>query len=393
MDIDFSKDDLAFQQEVRQFVADELPEHISEKVRRGLKLDKEDVVFWQQKLNERGWFAPHWPEDLGGTEWSATQQFMFQQEMVDGYAPGTSPFGVRMCAPVIFTFGDDEQKQKFLPSIKDSSVWWCQGYSEPGSGSDLASLQTKAVREGDHYIVNGTKTWTTMAQWADWIFCLVRTSSEGKRQEGISFLLIDMKSPGIEVTPIITIDGSHEVNTVFFTDVKVPVENRIGEENKGWTYAKFLLGFERSSSLTGGLKQQLRRLKRVAEQETNNAAPLLEDIDYKASVADYEVRLKTYEFLEMRVLGNKTPGAEASYLKLLGTELQQQATELLLQAVGYYGSPYIRDALVYGYNEPSVGPDYAAPLAPQYFNVRKTSIYAGSNEIQRNIMAKAILGM
>jgi alkylation response protein AidB-like acyl-CoA dehydrogenase len=393
MDIEFSKQDLEFQKEVRKFVASELPEHISEKVRRGLKLDKDDVVFWQRKLNERGWFTPHWPESLGGADWNSTQQFIFQQEMVDGYAPGTSPFGVRMCAPVIFTFGTDEQKEKFLPGIKDSTVWWCQGYSEPGSGSDLASLQTKAVRDGDDYIVNGTKTWTTMAQWADWIFCLVRTSAEGKPQEGISFLLIDMTSPGIEVTPIITMDGGLEVNTVFFTDVRVPVENRIGEENMGWTYAKFLLGFERSNSLTGGLKQQLRRLKRVAGEETRNAVPLLDDNDFKAAVADYEVKLKTYEFLEMRTLGNETPGAESSYLKLIGTELQQAATELLLQAVGYYGNPYVRDALVYGYNEPSIGPDYAAPIAPQYFNTRKTSIYAGSNEIQRNIMAKAILGM
>lgn len=392
MDMQFSDADLAFQQEVRDYVRDQLPEHIREKVRRGLKLDKDDVVFWQRKLDEKGWFTPHWPEELGGSNWSATQYYLFQQEMVDGYAPGVSPFGVRMCAPVIFTFGSDEQKQRFLPPIKDSTDWWCQGYSEPGSGSDLASLQTKAVRDGDHYVVNGTKTWTTLAQWADWIFCLVRTSNQGKPQEGISFVLIDMKSPGIEVTPIITMDGGHEVNSVFFTDVKVPAENLIGEENKGWTYAKFLLGFERSNSLTGGLKQQLRRLKRVAAEEKSGGAALIDEADFGAAIADYEVSLKTYEFLELRTLGRK-PGAEASYLKLLGTELQQQATELLLKAVGYYGSPYVREALEYGYNEPPIGPEYAAPLAPQYFNTRKTSIYAGSNEIQRNIMAKAVLGM
>jgi hypothetical protein len=294
---------------------------------------------------------------------------------------------------VIFTFGSEEQKQRFLPPILDSSVWWCQGYSEPGSGSDLASLQTKAVRDGDHYVVNGTKTWTTLAQHSDWIFCLVRTSSDGKPQEGISFLLIDMTSPGIEVTPIITIDGGHEVNTVFFSDVRVPVDNLIGQENEGWTYAKFLLTFERSNSLTGGLKQQLRRLRGIAEGETANAAPLLQDEDFARRIADYEVRLRTYEFLELRTLGNKQPGAEASYLKILGTDLQQLGSELALQAVAYYGNPYIRDALVYGYNEPSVGPDYAAPAAPQYFNYRKTAIYAGSNEIQRNILAKAVLGM
>ncbi len=303
------------------------------------------------------------------------------------------PFGVRMVAPVIFTYGTDEQKQRFLPPILDSSVWWCQGYSEPGSGSDLASLQTKAVRDGDHYVINGTKTWTTLAQHADWIFCLVRTSSDGKPQEGISFLLIDMKSPGIEVTPIITIDGSHEVNSVFFTDVRVPLENLIGEENKGWTYAKFLLLFERSNSLTGGLKQQLHRLKTVAAAELSGGAVLRDDPAFAARVADYEVQLRTYDALELRTLGKTEPGAEASYLKILGTDLQQLASELTLQAVSYYGNPSIRDALVYGYNEPSIGPEYAAPAAPQYFNYRKTAIYAGSNEIQRNILSKAVLGM
>jgi len=393
MDMKFSDADLAFRDEVRGFVADNLPDHIREKVRRGLKLDKDDVVFWQRKLNDQGWFVPHWPVELGGCEWTSTQYYLFQQEMVEGFCPGVSPFGARMCAPVIFTFGNDAQKERFLPGIKTSEDWWCQGYSEPGSGSDLASLGTKAVRDGDDYIVNGTKTWTTLAQWADWIFCLVRTSNEGKPQEGISFLLIDMNTPGIEVTPIITIDGGHEVNSVFFTDVRVPVENRVGEENKGWTYAKFLLGFERSNSMTAGLKLQQRRLARIAGEERIAGQRLADDVDFGAALADYEVKLRTYEFLEMRSLGNKNPGAEASYLKVLGTELQCQATELLLQSVGYYGAPYVREALEYGYNEPSIGPDYAAPLAPQYFNTRKTTIYAGSNEIQRNIMAKAVLGM
>jgi alkylation response protein AidB-like acyl-CoA dehydrogenase len=242
-------------------------------------------------------------------------------------------------------------------------------------------------------VINGTKTWTTLAQHADWIFCLVRTSSDGKPQEGISFLLIDMKSPGIEVTPIITIDGSHEVNSVFFTDVRVPLENLIGEENKGWTYAKFLLLFERSNSLTGGLKQQLHRLKTVAAAELSGGAALRDDPAFAARVADYEVQLRTYDALELRTLGKTEPGAEASYLKILGTDLQQLTSELTLQAVSYYGNPSIRDALVYGYNEPSIGPEYAAPAAPQYFNYRKTAIYAGSNEIQRNILSKAVLGM
>jgi hypothetical protein len=326
-------------------------------------------------------------------EWSPTQHYIFQNELVEGYCPPVMPFGVRMVAPVIFTYGSAEQKQRFLPGILDSTAWWCQGYSEPGSGSDLASLKTKAVRDGDHYVVNGTKTWTTLAQFADWIFCLVRTSGEGKPQEGISFLLTDMKSPGIEVTPIITIDGSHEVNSVFFTDVRVPAENLIGKENEGWTYAKFLLLFERSNSLTGSLKQQLHRLRGIADQEQANGDRLSADPGFAAQLADYEVQLRTYEFLELRTLGNPNPGAEASYLKIIGTDLQQLASELTLGAVAYFGNPYIRDALVHGYNQPPVGPDYAAPAAPQYFNYRKTAIYAGSNEIQRNILSKAVLGM
>jgi hypothetical protein len=393
MDMHFRPEDLAFQAEVRQFIQENLPRDLADKVRRSLHLDKQDFVFWQKKLNQRGWFAPHWPVELGGVDWSPSQHYLFQNEQVEGYCPPVIPFGVRMVAPVIFTYGSEEQKQRFLPDILDSTAWWCQGYSEPGAGSDLASLQTKAVRKGDHYIVNGAKTWTTLAQYADWIFCLVRTAGEGKPQEGISFLLIDMKSPGIEVTPIITIDGAHEVNSVFFTDVRVPAENLIGQENLGWTYAKFLLLFERSNSLTGGLKQQLRRLRGIAEQELSGGEPLSADPAFAARLADYEVRLRSYEFLELRTLGNSRPGAEASYLKIIGTDLQQLASELTLQAVAYYGNPYIRDALVHGYNEAPVGPDYAAPAAPQYFNYRKTAIYAGSNEIQRNILSKAVLGM
>ena len=393
MDIQFCAEELAFRDEVRIFIRDNLPNDLAEKVRRGLHLGKADYVYWQKKLNEQGWFAPHWPKELGGTEWSGAQHYIFQNEQVAGDCPSVIPFGVRMVAPVIFTYGTDVQKKLFLPGIMDSSIWWCQGYSEPSSGSDLASLQTNAQRNGDHYIVNGAKTWTTLAQYADWIFCLVRTSGEGKPQEGISFLLIDMKSPGIEVTPIITIDGGHEVNSVFFTDVKVPVENLIGEENQGWTYAKFLLLFERSSSLTGGLKQQLQRLKTIVGQERSNSLALGDEPAFAAMIADYEVRLRTYDALELRTLGLKEPGVEASYLKILGTDLQQLATELTLRAVQYYGNPYIRDALQFGYNNSPLGPGYAAPAAPQYFNYRKTSIYAGSNEIQRNILSKAVLGM
>ncbi len=367
MDMHFRPEDLAFRAEVRQFIQANLPGDLADKVRRGLHLDKEDFVFWQKKLNGQGWFAPHWPVELGGVDWTPTQHYMFQNEQVEGYCPPVIPFGVRMVAPVIFTYGSDEQKQRFLPDILDSTAWWCQGYSEPGAGSDLASLQTKAVRNGDHYIVNGAKTWTTLAQYADWIFCLVRTTNEGKPQEGISFLLIDMKSPGIEVTPIITIDGSHEVNSVFFTDVRVPVENLIGQENLGWTYAKFLLLFERSNSLSGGLKQQLRRLRGIAEQELTGGEPLCADPAFAAQLAGYEVQLRTYEFLELRTLGNSRPGAEASYLKIIGTDLQQMASELTLQAVAYYGDPYNRGALGRGYKGAAGGAEYAAPGGPPKF--------------------------
>src|SRR5262249_30601659 len=304
------------------------------------------------------------------------------------------PFGLSMVGPVIFTFGNEEQKKKYLPRILSGEDWWCQGYSEPGSGSDLASLRTKAVREGDHYIVNGQKTWTTLAQYADWIFCLVRTDPNAKQQEGISFLLIDMKTPGITVKPIIVLDGAHEVNEVFFDNVKVPVENRIGEENKGWTYAKFLLVNERSGIAgVARSKKAIERLKQIAEAETIDGKPLIETDEFSRKVADTEIELSALEYTELRTLAKESKGQmagpESSILKIKGTEIQQRITELTLEAIGYYGLPNERS---FGANE-YIGPDYAAGTAGRYFNVRKTSIFGGSNEIQRNIIAKAVLGL
>ncbi len=398
MDLQFSAEHRAFQEEVRAFIEAKLPQDIREKVRRGLKLEKDDYLRWQRILYEKGWIAPHWPKKYGGCEWDAVRRYIFEEEQGRAGCPRIIAFGLRMVGPVIYTFGNEEQKARFLPRILSSEDWWCQGYSEPGAGSDLASLQTRAVRDGDHYVVNGTKTWTTMAQWADWIFCLVRTRTDGKPQEGISFLLIDMKTPGIEVTPIVTIDGGREINTVFFSDVRVPVQNLVGEENKGWTYAKFLLSHERSGiARVGASKAQLARLKEIAAEETAGGRPLIEDPDFRREIASIEIDLMALEYTELRYLmageKNEAPGAEANMLKIRGTEIQQRLSELLMNAMGLYAHPYVPEALEYGWNEAPIGPDQAATMAPTYFNMRKTSIYGGTNEIQKNIMAKMVLGL
>ena len=397
MDLAFTKDDLAFRDEVRDFIRANLPAETRRRVERGLHTTKEDHVAWQQALHKRGWMGSNWPKQWGGTGWNVTQRFIFEEELANGSTPQIIPFGPKMCAPVIWTFGNEAQKQRFLPRILAAEDIWCQGYSEPGSGSDLASLRTRAVRQGDHYIVNGQKTWTTTAHWADWIFCLVRTDTTVKQQEGISFLLIDMKTPGIEVHPIITIDGGHEVNSVFFTDVKVPAENLVGQENKGWTYAKFLLAHERSGAGVGRSKRQIERLKAIAKAELDGGRPLIDQPAFREKLAQLEVDLLSVQYTELRALSamsaGQPPGAESSLQKTKGTEIQQRITELALEAVGYYGAPYSQDWLSPGWNEPPIGPDYAAPVAPRYFNVRKTSIYGGSNEIQRNIIAKMVLGL
>ncbi len=399
MELTFTADDLAFRDEVRTFLTENLPADTRFKLENGRKLDKGDYVRWQKILGEKGWIAPGWPTEYGGPGWSATQRYIFQEEYGAANCPRVVPFGVSMVGPVIYTFGSQAQKDRFLPRILMTDDWWCQGYSEPGSGSDLASLRTKAERQGDHYIVNGSKTWTTMAQWADWIFCLVRTDSDAKPQEGISFLLIDMNSPGISVTPIITIDGGREVNSVFFDDVKVPAENLVGEENKGWTYAKFLLGHERTGIAgVSKSKYEIARLKEIAAAEKDGGGGRLIDVDaFRQRISETEIELTALEFTELRILSDqqagKGPGPESSILKIRGTEIQQAITELLMQAVGYYADPYLPEAFDAGWNEDPVGPAYAAPLAPTYFNWRKASIYGGSNEIQKNIIAKMVLGL
>ena len=398
MQLTLSEDDIRFRDEVRQFIADELPEDTKNRVENGLELSKEACVDWHRRLHKRGWSCPHWPVELGGCGWSPLQDYIFNTELGAAAAPGPLPFGPGMVAPVIFTFGTEQQKQRFLPGILSGDDWWCQGYSEPNSGSDLASLQTRAELDGDHYIVNGQKTWTTLAQWADWIFCLVRTDNSGKKQEGISFLLFDMTSPGITIKPIITMEGGHEVNEVFFDDVRVPVENRIGEQHKGWTYAKFLLGYERSGM--AGIpkaKRQLERIRSIAKKEQHHGQPLAQDSRFRQKMADVEVQIMTLEATELRSLAAMSagghPGPESSFIKIRGTEIDQFLTELTVEAVGNYMLPFVPEVAQHGWNEEPVGPDYAAVAAPDYFNTRKVSIYGGSNEIQKNIIAKAVLGL
>ena len=397
MDLTFSPEEEAFRAEVRAFIADaktKLPKTDIGAPEAATRT-KEDYLAWHKLLYKKGWVAPIWPKQYGGTGWNVTQRYIFNQEAANAETPTTLPFGLSMVGPVIFTYGNDAQKTKFLPRILSGEDWWCQGYSEPGAGSDLANLRTKAVLEGDHYIVNGQKTWTTLAQFADWIFCLVRTDPNVKPQEGITFLLIDMKSPGITVKPIIVLDGAREVNDVFFDNVKVPVENRVGEENKGWTYAKFLLVNERSGIAgTARSKKAVARLKEIAAAELVDGKTLIETDDFSRKVAELEVELAALEFTELRTLAQESKGQmagpESSILKIRGTEIQQRITELTEEAVGYYAFPNEHGL---GSNEYPVGPDYAVGVAGRYFNMRKASIYGGSNEIQRNIIAKAVLGL
>ncbi|WP_119155118.1 acyl-CoA dehydrogenase family protein [Caldimonas tepidiphila] len=396
MDLHFTPEEQAFREEVRAFLRDKLPEAIRAKVMNSQHLTREEHLQWQRTLHERGWGGPGWPKEFGGPGWNAVQQYIFEEECAAAGAPRLIPFGIKMVAPVIMAFGSPEQQRRFLPRISAAEDWWCQGYSEPGAGSDLAALKTRAVRQGDHYVVNGQKTWTTLGQHADWIFCLVRTDPEAKKQSGISFLLIDMKSPGITVRPIITLDGAHEVNEVWFEDVKVPVENLVGEENKGWTYAKFLLGHERSNIAGIGIaKRELARLKQIAASERKDGRPLLEDPLFSAKVAQVEIDLMALEMTNLRVLSaeneKRAPGPAASILKIKGTEIQQAITELLVQAVGPYGIGFQPRAAAG--EEEAVGPDYAVPLAAHYCNMRKLSIFGGSNEIQKNIISQMILGL
>ncbi len=396
MELNYTSEDLAFRDHVRAFLDANLPADLQQKVRKHLRMSKDDYVRWHKILAKQGWVAPAWPVDHGGTGWTPVQRHIWDEECARAGTPPILPFGVNMVAPVIMAFGNDAQKAFYLPRILSYEDWWCQGYSEPGAGSDLASLKTTAVRDGDHYIVNGQKTWTTLAQHADMIFCLVRTDSGVRKQEGISFLLIDMHAPGVTVRPIIMLDEDHEVNEVFFDNVKVPVQNLIGQENKGWTYAKYLLGHERTGiAAVGRSKRELASLKKLAAAQSKNGKPLIDDPLFAAKVATLEIELMALEMTVLRVLAqaNKAPGPEASVLKVRGTDIQQTLSELMVEAVGPLALPF-DPAYLEGSAEHAVtGEDDAAPLASHYFNFRKTSIYGGSNEIQRNIITQMILGL
>ena len=401
MDLRFNKEENAFRQELRTFFRTAVPESTRKKVMENRHLTKDEWVASHKILHSKGLTVPHWPKECGGSDWTPVQHYIYTEELQYNGVPQPLPFNVSMCGPVIVAFGTPEQKKKFLPRMASLDDWWCQGFSEPGAGSDLAGLKTSAVRKGDHYIVNGQKTWTTLAQHADWIFCLCRTDPEAKKQLGISFILIDMKTPGITVRPIQTIDGGREVNEVFFDDVKVPVENLVGQEHRGWDCAKFLLGNERTGiARVGYSKQRVQRIKELASKVMAGDKPLIEDDHFREKIAAVEVDLKSLEMTQMRVLAedskrkNNMPNPMSSILKIKGSEIQQATTALLMEVAGPLALPYQmeRDEAEHGSNEPPEDFDWAAPAAPSYFNYRKTTIYGGSNEIQRNILAKAVLG-
>ncbi|KAA3626726.1 MAG: pimeloyl-CoA dehydrogenase large subunit [Proteobacteria bacterium] len=393
MDLRFTQEELEFREEVRSFIRDTLPESTRQKLKQGRSASKEEVVNWQRLLNARGWAVPHWPREWGGTDWSPIKRFILRTEIEQAPAPPVLVFGVYMVGPVIAQFGNESQQRRFLPRIANLDDWWCQGFSEPGAGSDLASLRTSARRQGDRYLVNGQKTWTTLGQHADWIFCLVRTNPKTKKQEGISFLLIDMKSPGVTVRPIITIDGEHEVNEVFFDDVEVPVENLIGEENRGWEYAKYLLNQERTGTARiGQAKERIRHLKYLASLQCQGGGSLIENETFWNRIASVEVQIKAHEITTLRLLAleqqREVQGNDpaASIIKIRGSEILQAISELYLDLAGPYA---LRAAAA------EVAPDseheWPDMVVPNYLNWRKFSIYGGSNEIQRNILAKIAL--
>ena len=399
MNLDPNETEQAFRTEVRAFVEQSLPDDIRQTVLNGRELGKDDYLRWQRILHQRGWGAPGWPKAFGGTGWTALQKHIFDEETTTAGAPGQVAFGLHMVAPVIMAFGTPEQQQRFLPRIMTGEDWWCQGYSEPGSGSDLASLKMRATLspDGKSYVLNGQKTWNTLGQHADWIFCLVRTNTEGRQQAGISFVLVDMKSPGITVRPIIMLDGGHEINDVFFDNVIVPVSDRIGEENKGWSYAKFLLGHERTGlALIGQSKRALKRLKMIAKCEQANGRPLIEDQRFRDRMAKAEIDLTALDITMMLLLSvdeSKPLGPEVSMLKIRGTEILQVLTELTMQACGHAALASLPQALKPGWEGVPIGHIYTPPVAGWYFNMRKLSIFGGSNEIQKNIISQMILGL
>ncbi|NMM78222.1 pimeloyl-CoA dehydrogenase large subunit [Acidovorax sp. SRB_14] len=402
MDLNFTPEEEAFRAEVQAFLKEKLPARIANKVKAGQRLTKADQEEWHAILNARGWLANHWPEQYGGPGWGAVQKFIFDNECALAGGPRIVPFGLNMLGPVLIKYGNEAQKAHWLPRILSGADWWCQGYSEPGSGSDLASVKTTAVRgldaEGAHYIVNGQKTWTTQGQHANMIFCLVRTDKQVRPQAGISFLLVDMDTPGVEIRPIRTLDGDREVNEVFFTDVRVPAENLVGEENKGWTYAKYLLTYERTGIAGVGFSvAALEKLKVVASKVQRNGRPLDQDPQFAARMAQVEIDLENMKTTNLRVIaavaGGGVPGAESSMLKIRGTEIRQEILSLIRRAVGPYALPFIEEAQYEGYADAPVGPAEAATAAANYFNYRKLSIFGGSNEIQKNIISKMILGL
>ena len=402
MDLAFTPEELAFRDEIRTWVKANLPQDMADKVHKAQRLSRDDMQRWAKILGKQGWLGYGWPKQFGGPGWTAVQKHLFEEECAMAGAPRIVPFGPVMVAPVIMAYGTPEQQKRFLPGIASGEVWWSQGYSEPGSGSDLASVRTRAERQGDKYIVNGQKTWTTLGQYGEWMFNLVRTSTEGKPQTGISFLLIDMKSPGVSVRPIKLLDGEPEVNDVFFDNVEVPAENLIGEENKGWTYAKHLLSHERTNIAdVNRAKRELERLKRLAKAEG-----VWDDQRFRDQIALLEVDIVALEMLVLRVLSNEKSGKNsldiAGLLKIKGSEIQQRYTELMMLAAGPYSLPYIWEAMEAGWQGDQAaaaglqgfpGGEVAnATLAPNYFNMRKTTIYGGSNEVQRNIVAQTVLG-
>jgi alkylation response protein AidB-like acyl-CoA dehydrogenase len=378
LNLDYSAGEIRFRDEVRAFLREKLAPQLSAKVLGLERLTREDIIGWQRTLHSVGWGGPSWPTEFGGTGWSAIEQHLFDEECNLAGAPPIISFGSRMVGPVIMRFGNRAQQEYFLPRILNGEHWWCQGYSEPGAGSDLASLETRAERRGNLYVVNGQKTWNTLGHFADWIFCLVRTDSQARPQAGISFLLIDMRTPGITVRPIALLDGEHEVNEIWFDNVEVPVENLVGDESKGWTYAKYLLTHERVNiAQVGQARRELKRLHRLAATQLEGGRRLLDNVRFRDRLAEVEIDLLALELTVMRVLAaeskRRDPGPESSVLKIRGSEIQQALSELNMQALGHYALPA------------------RAALTGRYFNQRKSSIFSGSNEIQRNIIAQRIL--
>ena len=400
MHIDFSAEELEFRDHVRETLAKHYPADIRQKMDNAIELDKDDYVRWQKTLYELGWVAPNYPVEFGGPGWSPVQKYLFEVERARLGAPAVIPFGLSMVGPVIYTYGSEEQKQRFLPDILESNVWWCQGYSEPGAGSDLASLKTEAVLDGDDYVINGTKFWTTLAQYADWIFLLARTTTDvARRQEGISFILCDMQTPGITVRPILTLEGGHEVNEVHFDNVRVPRDNLVGEEGKGWTYGKVLLQHERTSIAAVAVSEyRLDRLVSIASTSPHGGPALMDDPVFKRKVAATKIALKALEYTDLRTLATvaagKAPGPESSILKIRGTEMQQAIDALYVEAAGYYTLPFLPSQYSADFDVVErIGTGNETSTSLRYFNFRKASIYGGSNEIQKNIIAKHVLGL